>query len=251
MGTVTYNAKTGDIMLLDTSGAPMPLEAQAAGITTYRPDGSLRELVSVPSSGLPSVDWIAALSRFEGLIAVDASGPVRGNRSRSIIAMAEISRQGDGFSIQPARIYDVQGIPETVNFEKLGWKLVADDVMCVPSYRVGTPIAIITDKGFGDGEHEVFNRREKEVLPGWELPPGFELVYARDMTPSDSPLQMAIRMCDRLGRDYARDHRELPRAVTGESFYTAVTRYVPDPDKPGHWLPTYKLPKNAALASRQ
>jgi hypothetical protein len=70
------------------------------------------------------------------------------------------------------------------------------------------------------------------------LPIGFMLGYASDLSPTDSPVQAAVKVCDGLGREFAgfalADRIPLPVRNTPARFYWAVNRYLAQPF--GRWM---------------
>jgi hypothetical protein len=228
---VTLDLSSMSFGMLDTSGAPMRLDAERAGVALIEPDTqNLRVLASVPISGLPTFDPKRPLLGFDFVLAVDAT-PV-GSPDRQAIVVAQVERTADGTPtrIWPVLLFQVEGVPDGIHGERLAWKLLVADVMSHDSYVPNHRFAIITDQQWG--EHAALNRGEREIVPGFPLPPNFTLVFARDQSPTDSAMQQAVRVCHNLGAQSARAALEgniAPApAVSGEPLFRTFRRWTPN-----------------------
>jgi hypothetical protein len=229
-------------------GKMLLMEPIASGVGIIRPPtdgkpGTFQPISAVPTD-VCSVHYPAALDQYKLIMAIDTT-PIDRASGRYVIVGVELRRRLGGALIPwVVAMFDVRGVPDTVNFEKLGWKLLAESLIRSRNYTVGQRVLILTDKAYGgqDGaiEQEAINSRTQEALLGWMLPPGFELGYASDRSPGDSIIQTAVKMCHQRGVEYRDKHvhqiDKLPiRPAQPNPYYEAAMCFVAPPDADESW----------------
>ena len=229
LAEVTFDAQTGEFSFRTTDGSVLPLRPQAGGVAALR-TGRLKPLTAVPTTAA-NMNPAVALNQFETIVAVDAT-PIDEAAGRYLIALAQLFVTGSGWEAKVAVVFDIHGV--RVNAERLGWKLAADEVMVAAGYRDGESVLIVTDHD--RDTHQAINNRTAAALGEWMLPPGFQLAYSSDRSPSDSPLQGALHLCHQWGTTARGDHpSQPPFASDGDPRYTAATRFVLNYDAQGVW----------------
>jgi hypothetical protein len=232
---IEVNLTNGDFKVRMADGAVLPITPQSNVVAAVAVGlGKVKKILSNVPSPFARLDMISALSNFSTVLAVDAT-PVGIGTGRSIVVVAQIFLESPTPRIEVRVVFDVQGIPSTINQERLGWKLVIEEVQAAIGYHADETILIITDHDLG--AHDAINARIQEVLPGYLLPPGFTLGYGSDKSPSDSPTQAAIKLCDSFGKGW-RDHPasvETPVTSAEFPFFSSAVRWTRAPDPEGKW----------------
>jgi hypothetical protein len=229
-------------------GRMLLMEPISSGVGISRPPaegkpGTFQTLSAVPTERC-SVHYPAALDKYKLIMAVDTT-PIDRASGRYVSVGVELRHRLDGILVPwVTSMFDFRGVPDTVNFENLGWKLLTELIMRSRNYTARQRVLILTDKAYGgrDGmiEQEAINNRTQEALAGWMLPPGFELGYASDRSPGDSIMQTAVKMCHQRGVEYRdRDVIQIEkfpvRPAQPNPYYAAAMCFVPPPDADVAW----------------
>jgi hypothetical protein len=230
VAAVSFNPETGEVSLGLSDGSVLALTPRAAGVAAL-PGGCLQPLTAVPTTAA-NLNQAVALKQFETIVAVDAT-PIDEAAGRFVIALAQLFITDTSSTAKVVVVFDVHGVG--VNAERLGWNLAVDEVMVAAGYRAGQSVLIVTDHD--RDAHQAINNRTAAALGEWMLPPGFQLAYASDRSPTDSPLQGALRLCHQWGTTARRGDRPSPPpfASNGDPCYTAATRFVLNYNEQGEW----------------
>jgi hypothetical protein len=145
-------------------------------------------------------DPTRSLMRFPTILAVDTNTRAIGGTTVSVTAFAVV-RDLRFDQQEPLRwhaaIVDQDAFEfhgATIAPELLGWKKVLECAVATPA---PTPAALIVDSELGRLQR--YNRREEDIVDGFPLPEGFELIYASgERGTAEFVGNAALAHCDRI-----------------------------------------------------
>lgn len=232
MSQFMFDLQTGEIRTYSAEGQGISFVQTSFDTGTISLDGTRINRILTSEPTVPSSKIVLKPDSFDTLISVDATPHKKGERwiveNRWVAVIVQLMPMPYTRDLMPkvAIIFDILGM--RADAEKVGWWLAVEEIRAHPvynpvhaAYNPNERVALIVDAHLQD--HQKYNTNEVEVLPGWILPPGFVLCYAKDQSIGNSVFQQAIKKADSAGRQYLREHtipktNEYINAQPGEPF---------------------------------
>lgn len=181
----------------------------------YFGERKIRQLVSIPGAPTDhSLDLLQKLKRFDRIIGIDTNSRQTQDRWIHIGSAVHLAGFQKDDQIE-WRTYPINRpfilVGERAKPENENWKGVIEYVRSHKNYRPEHRVALVVDSDLGNLPS--YNRREAQIVDGYILPEGFELVYASDRA-NETVLNKLIQVCHAIADKYL---EHFPMAIVTES----------------------------------